>query len=122
LPTPYDDFTPGSDILLARQEQAYNKLKKKLLSKSLMKSEAILSVCVVVNTIIPKKSIIPMDLVKTKFPGISYSLSDSIVKELIDELQGFGPIAELIEAPDVSDVVIVHSNNLLSKGWANIFI
>jgi len=55
-------------------------------------------------------------------PNLTYEQRTSMIREILNELQGFGPIAELIEdRPDVSDVIVVNHRRILYRANGQVF-
>gem|GEM_PF-3542489 len=52
-------------------------------------------------------------LVEQEGPGMTHQQKVEIAREILDELRGFGPIAELMDDPEVSEIVVVNYKRIL---------
>lgn len=115
-------FPTGSSILQNRQQQEFESYKTKALEEIVEKVRVL-----ILKEMNNSKSIIDIDekiklFVQQEAPNMTFSQGAEVSKEILDELKGFGPLADLIEDPFVSDIITVHTGRIVYEKLGEFYV
>lgn len=114
-------FHPSSSkILQERQQEKIDNYKAKTIDEIVEKIRVLLLKEMKENNEIDIDEKIKQFL-QQEGPNMTFSQQEEISKEILDELRGYGPLADLINDPYISDIIVVHTGRIVYEKLGELY-
>jgi pilus assembly protein CpaF len=119
--TPFRGLPASSSILQERQQEAVEGFKSQTIDEVMEKARAR-----VLRMLKDSSDDHEIDkeiksCLEQEGPAMTYQQKADITREILDELRGYGPLSELINDPDISDIIVVNHQRILYEKHGEIY-